>query len=200
MILLIHAHPDPKSYTSALAAAIGESLMNVDIDVSVTDLYRIPDPASGGSVKPFPPVLELEELRRKSSLDESVLEQMKLVEQASAYVVIHPDWWGGAPAVLKGWIDRVLRPETAYEVPEGFGQREAEGLLSGRRAVVVITGDGDHPGPLEEFWKERVWAYCGVEAAIHYLPGIRQSSKLTRDRFTSDMVETVPRYLSNRDN
>ncbi|MCK5248318.1 MAG: NAD(P)H-dependent oxidoreductase [Spirochaetaceae bacterium] len=178
MILIIHAHPEPDSFTAALAAAVGEALDSAGKQATVVDLYRIPGQ--------FPPVLDAEELRRKTSLDAAVLRQMKIVEDAEGYVVIHPDWWGGPPAILKGWIDRVLRPETAYELPEGFGHRNPHGLLEGRQALVIVTGDNDSPGPLEDFWVHRVWGFCGVEAGFLYMPGTGQSSLMERNAFKTE--------------
>jgi len=39
--------------------------------------------------------------------------------EASGIVIVHPNWWGQPPAILKGWVDRVLRPGVAYEFTEG---------------------------------------------------------------------------------
>ena len=70
------------------------------------------------------------------------------------------------PAILKGWLDRVLRQGVAYQ----FGPGGVEPLLAGRRAVVLTTSNtprddelrlfGD---PLENLWKACVFHFCGVE-------------------------------------
>ena len=177
MILIIHAHPDPESFTLSIAGEIARSLETADKATRTVDLYRLPTP--------FPPILEADELHRKTSLNSVVQTQMNLVEKADGYIVVHPDWWGGPPAVLKGWLDRVLRPGTAYEVPQGYGHRKAEGLLNGRRALVVCTGDADNAGPLEEFWIQRVWAFCGVEARLSYFPRLRESNLAMRRAFVA---------------
>ncbi len=174
MIIVVHAHPDPESYTSYIATAVADHLRSTGIDAIETDLYRCDKGA------PFPPVLNKEELERKTSLEPTVQRQMSLIEEATGYVVVHPDWWGGPPAVMKGWIDRVLRPGTAYERPEGFDRSEPEGLLNGRRALIIVPGDGDAPGPLEDFWVNRVWGFCGVTARLFYLPRIGESSRQER--------------------
>lgn len=183
MVLLIHAHPEPDSFTSAIAAAVTEILENAGSTVLNIDLYRIPGDSGSEETVTFPPVLETDELRRKTSFEGLIQAQMKNLENAEAYVVVHPDWWGGPPAVMKGWIDRVFRPGTAYEIPEGFGYKHPEGLLKGRKALVIVTGDGDKPGPLKEFWVDRVWGYCGVESSFHYLPNFRESTDKIRREF-----------------
>lgn len=197
MVLLIHAHPEPDSFTSAIAAALTESLQGGGYTVQNIDLYRLPANIGPGQTETFPPLLEAEELRRKTSFDPMVQLQMKLLENADAYVVVHPDWWGGPPAVLKGWIDRVFRPGTAYELPEGFGHKEPEGLLRGRKAMVIVTGDGDSPGPLEEFWVDRIWSYCGVTASFQYFPNLRDSTETMRKEFINQILVELSKLIKS---
>ena len=183
MILIVLAHPDPDSLSAAVAGAAEKTLSALGVETTTVDLYRV----DGG--RPFPALLETDELRRKTSLHPVVQRQMSLVERADGFVVAHPDWWGGPPAVLKGWLDRVLRPGTAYEIPEGFGHRNAVGLLAGRRALVAASGDAESPGPLEEFWTERVWGFCGVRCELIYLPRSRETPKPGRDAFVNKVAD-----------
>ena len=182
MVLVLHAHPDSGSLTASIATEAARTLEGAGIPVRSVDLYRLED-------GPFPPLADTEELRRKTSLDPVVQKQMALVEEADGYLIVHPDWWGGPPAILKGWLDRVLRPGNAYEFPESFDVREPAGLLDGRRAMVVVLGDSENPGPLEEFWIRRVWNFCGAECRFRYLPGVTDSSRLVRERFIRETLE-----------
>ena len=91
------------------------------------------------------------------------------MSEADGYVIVHPNWWGQPPAVLKGWIDRVLRQGVAYE----FGPEGVVAKLAGRRAVVFTTSNtpreeelrrfGD---PLENLWQTCIFAFCGVETFV----------------------------------
>lgn len=191
MVLLIHAHPEAGSFTSVIAAAAAGYLEQAGAEVRKSNLYSLTDSSGSGNRVMFPAVLNAEELRRKTSLDEIVQAQMALVEEAEAYIIVHPDWWGGPPAILKGWIDRVFRPGTAYEIPEGYGHRDPEGLLAGKKALVIITGDGMSPGPLKDFWIDRVWGYCGVKASVQYFPDIRSSSEKRRREFLGQLEKPV---------
>jgi putative NADPH-quinone reductase len=89
---------------------------------------------------------------------------------AEGIVIIHPNWWGMPPAVLKGWIDRVVRPEVAYRFEDGdCGEGIPAGLLKAKTAVVFNTSNtpekrerevfGD---PLEGLWKTCIFDLCGV--------------------------------------
>ena len=191
MILLVWAHPDLDSLTASVVSALGKKLKETGLEVRIVDLYRFQNGTH------FPGVLDETELRRKTSLDPAVQTQMRLVEEASGYAVVHPDWWGGPPAVLKGWIDRVFRPGTGYEVPEGFGFRSAGGLLTGRRAAVLICGDAAAPGPLKEFWIDRVWGFCGVDGKLSYISGVRDANRLEREIFIREETDAASAFLSS---
>ena len=85
---------------------------------------------------------------------------------ATALVVVHPNWWGKPPAILAGWIDRVLIPGVAYELPEGAGLPIPK--LAVRSLLVVNTSDtpsdrenaafGD---PLQSIWQRCLPPYLG---------------------------------------
>jgi putative NADPH-quinone reductase len=90
--------------------------------------------------------------------------------EADGVVIVHPNWWGMPPAILKGWVDRVVRPGVAYEFEEGdSGEGVPIGLLKARAAVVFTTSNtpdsreqevfGD---PLENLWKTCIFDLCGV--------------------------------------
>jgi NAD(P)H dehydrogenase (quinone) len=106
----------------------------------------------------------------------NVLVEQHCSELASAdlILVFHPNWWGQPPAILKGWIDRVFRLNTAYAYPPGVGfEGVPVGLLRARLAIVVNTSNtsaerealafGD---PLETLWKNCVFGLCGVSSVI----------------------------------
>lgn len=73
---------------------------------------------------------------------DDVLEEQRKLAAAELLVLQFPLWWYGPPAILKGWIDRVLTNGFAYGDmdPElGVPRRYGDGGLSGRRALVVVT-------------------------------------------------------------
>ena len=85
-------------------------------------------------------------------------------------MIVHPNWWGQPPAILKGWLDRVIRPGVAYEFLEGdAGEGVPKGLLKAKTALVYNTSNtksereknvfGD---PLETIWKNCIFGLCGI--------------------------------------
>ena len=65
------------------------------------------------------------------------------LEQASVLAVVHPNWWGKPPAMVAGWMDRVLVPDVAYELTEG---RRGAHAASDLAVLVVKTADRPRPG------------------------------------------------------
>jgi NAD(P)H dehydrogenase (quinone) len=159
-ISVILAHPDKASLNHAIAqTAVGQLKMNGH-EVSFHDLYA----------ENFGPLLFSEEIPKDAVLPEVVRNHCTEIQQAEGIVVIHPNWWGQPPAILKGWIDRVIRPGIAYEFLEGdSGEGIPKGLLSVKSAVVFNTSNtmqereqqtfGD---PLETIWRNCIFGLCGV--------------------------------------
>ncbi len=131
--LVIVAQPKRPSFNSAIAEEIARGLKVQGYDrTELIDLY-----ADG-----FDPVMPSEELPRKFSFDERTLDYQEKMMRAARVVFVYPDWWGGPPAILKGFLDRVFRPGIAYGFREAdFRDADAPGLLGEKRFDVFITTD-----------------------------------------------------------
>jgi len=168
--LVVLCHPNTSGFNQAVAEAAVKALSST-YEVALVDLYR-----SG-----FDPVLPYNEIPRKFSFDPKTLELMELVKKSQFFVFVHPDWWGGPPALLKGFIDRVFRPGVAYEF-DGyeFLNNQKRALLEGRKAAVFTTTDYPEPEgtyPPQEIWRTNVLAYCGItNPGLHTFFGTYQSS------------------------
>ena len=159
-VTVILAHPDPESFNHAIAAAAVDALSAVGHDVRLHDLY-----AEG-----FDPIMSASEIPQEAALPGAIATHCEEIAAADGIVVVHPNWWGQPPAILKGWIDRVLRPGVAYRFNEGDGgEGVPEGLLKARTALVLNTSNtagereqavfGD---PLQRIWVDCVFGLCGV--------------------------------------
>lgn len=179
-ILIVVAHPEPSSFSHALAAAMGGALVEAGHRVTISDLAAEGFRADAGrhdmrgTASPDRFHLQAEQAhaaRNHSYTGEIAREQARLAE-ADNLILQFPLWWGGAPALMKGWIDRVLSYGFAYV----DGRRFGTGLFRGRRAMVsVATGgtperfssDGDYGpiGPLLMPIRRLALEYMGFEVS-----------------------------------
>jgi putative NADPH-quinone reductase len=157
---VILAHPAPGSFNHAIADTTVQALRAAGHRVAFHDLYQ----------EQFPPLLSAAEVREDAELDPAVARHCAEIATADGIIIVHPNWWGMPPAILKGWIDRVLRPEIAYRfVANDKGEGVPLGLLKARAAIVFNTANtpderereafGD---PLDALWKKCVFDLCGV--------------------------------------
>ncbi len=160
-ISIILAHPKPGSLNHAIADAAADVLRGNGHQVIMHDLCQ----------EQFPPVYSAAELQPSAKLDPPIARHCAEIAEADGIIIVHPNWWGMPPAILKGWIDRVLRPEVAYRFVAGDnGEGVPVGLLKAKAAIVFNTANtpddrereifGD---PLERLWKKCVLDLCGVK-------------------------------------
>jgi len=170
IVSIILGHPDPKSFNHAIAAAARQTLLNLGCEVRLHDLC-----AEG-----FDPLLPAAEIARGAVLPPLVERHCREIREADGLVLVHPNWWGMPPAVMKGWIDRVLRPGVAYEFSPGDGGEGVPvGLLKPMTALVFNTSNtpmereravfGD---PLERTWRDCVLNFCGVRKVQRRMFGV----------------------------
>jgi NAD(P)H dehydrogenase (quinone) len=167
---VILAHPDSGSFNHALAAAAVEALKANGHEVAFHDLYR----------ERFPAILPAREIPRDVELPRIVRRHCAEIAAAEGIVIVHPNWWGQPPAILKGWVDRVLRPGVAYTFAEGDqGDGELIGLLKARAVLVLNTSNTPteretslYGDPLESLWKNNMFVSCGVKEFYRRMFGV----------------------------
>ena len=160
-ISVILAHPDPQSFNHAIAKTAVEVLKANGHKVFFHDLYR----------EKFDPLLPVKEIAEDARLPAKTKKHCEEIAAADGIIIIHPNWWGQPPAILKGWVDRVIRSGVAYEFLEGdSGEGVPQGLLKAKAALVYNTSNtktkrerkvfGD---PLQTIWKNCIFGLCGVK-------------------------------------
>ena len=191
-ISVILAHPNKKSFNHAIAEAALEALKQNGHEVCFHDLYE----------ENFDPILSAEEIPKDAPLPQDIAKHCAEIAAADGIVIIHPNWWGQPPAILKGWIDRVIRPGVAYEfLEEDSGEGVPNGLLKAKSAIVFNTSNtsierelkvfGD---PLETIWKNCIFGLCGVNGFHRRMFGIMvTSSDKQRNRWLQEVKEVVNR-------
>ena len=90
----------------------------------------------------FDPLLPAREFPKGAVLSPELERHCREIAEADGIIIVHPNWWGQPPAILKGWIDRVIRPGVAYEFLEGDqGEGVPVGLLKAKAALVFNTSN-----------------------------------------------------------
>jgi NAD(P)H dehydrogenase (quinone) len=145
-VLIVYAHPEPQSFTHALKERAVKALQNAGHHVEVSDLYSDQfNPVAGRhdfklQEDPSNFHYQSEQLyasKHASFSDDIAREQEKLLN-LDLLIIIFPLWWGGMPAILKGWFDRVL----AYGVAYSDGQRFSKGYFQKRKGIIALTTGG----------------------------------------------------------
>ena len=160
-ISIILAHPNRNSFNHAIAACINEEIVIQGHEGHFHDLYS----------ERFNPVTPSEEIPSNIKIPKGVEPYCDEISQCDGIVIIHPNWWGQPPAVLKGWIDRVLRPGVAYRFRgDDPGAGIPEGLLRARTALIFNTTNTPEQrekavfhDPLETLWRNCICGLCGVQ-------------------------------------
>jgi NAD(P)H dehydrogenase (quinone) len=160
-VLLVFAHPEPRSLNAALRDVAVVELCAQGHDVRVSDLYA-DGWKSAVDHADFPALVLDERLRvaaasggafAAGALTADVKAEQDNLLWADMLILQFPLWWYTMPAILKGWVDRVYAYGFAYGVGEHsdrhWGDRFGEGTLAGKRAMLIVTTGGweEHYSP-----------------------------------------------------
>ena len=158
-ILIVLAHPIPTSFNHRLAAAVVEGLESAGHEVKLADLCAegfqpamIEADFAQFRGEPMPPAIQAEQAR---------------VEWSDAMVFVFPVWWWSMPAILKGWIDRVMAYGFAWDDPSD----PDSGGLRNRKALVLPTAGASaeafakrgYDAALHTQLNVGTWDYCGMK-------------------------------------
>ncbi len=193
-VLVILGHPTAGSFNHAIAETVAAKLRENSHEVIYHDLHA----------EKFDPILLGKEIPKDAELDPIIKKHCKEISEADGIIVIHPNWWGQPPAILKGYIDRVIRAGVAYEFIDGDdGEGVPVGLLKAKTAIVFNTSNtsgkreievfGD---PLELIWKNCIFDLCGVDNFYRKMYRVIVTSiKKEREKWLEDVKETVDKYF-----
>ncbi|MDY0835929.1 NAD(P)H-dependent oxidoreductase [Pseudomonas sp. SED1] len=177
-VLIVHAHPEPQSFTAALRDQAIATLQAQGHEVQVSDLYAMHwNPVASASdftsrENPDYLVYALEQRLgvKSQSIAADIRQELDKLLWADLLILNFPIFWFSAPAMLKGWIDRVLVSGVCYGGKRFYDQ----GGLAGKKALVTVTlggrehmfGEGAIHGPLEDMLRpilRGTLAYVGFE-------------------------------------
>jgi NAD(P)H dehydrogenase (quinone) len=178
--IIILAHPNSSSFSASICQHLAELSSNLGNDVIVRDLYQLK----------FNPVLSADDLKALHSgkLPRDIAEEQKWVASADLISLIFPLWWTGYPAILKGWIDRVLLNGFAFKHSAKNG---IEPLLTGKKIQIITTmgasvDEYEQNGLMEAMamtMGDNVWSFCGCDDAgmivFGEVPGMGDKERMT---------------------
>lgn len=195
-ILIVHAHPEPKSFTAAMKDTAIEVLRADGHDVRLSDLYAKGfDPVAKAADFPARQnpdylvyALEQRHAWESGTLPEDIRAELEMVLWADLLILNFPLFWFSVPAILKGWIDRVLLSGVTY----GGRRFYDHGGLVGKRGLLALTlGARPHMfgpraihGPLEDMLRPLLRGtlyYVGMEVlppfAAYHVPYIGHADR-----------------------
>jgi len=193
-ILIILAHPDEHSFNHAIAETCKNKLVANGHSVVFHDLHK----------EKFNPILEAIEIPKLGKIDITIKKHCDELINSDGIIIVHPNWWGQPPAIMKGWIDRVIRPGIAYKFEDGDnGEGLPIGLLKAKVALVFNTSNTSKEreinifkDPLEAIWKNCIFDLCGVKQFDRRMFRIIVSSDLhQRQLWLKEVEMMIDRYL-----
>lgn len=130
--LVVYCHPRRESFTAAVRDVVLEKLNAAGAEVRLRDLYS----------EGFNPILSAHELEIYEDCDknqEPVAAYCDDLQWCDTLIFVYPTWWYGLPAMLKGWLDRVLVPGVAFLMPDEVNSDIRPGLRHIKRLGVFTT-------------------------------------------------------------
>jgi len=177
-ILVIQAHPDPESFNAALAKAYIQGAENAGAEVKLLVISELK----------FDPVLRYG-YRKRTELEPDLVLAWEWICWADHLVWVHPVWWGGLPALSKGFIDRLFLPGMAFSYKENSNFQIK--LLRGKTANILTTLD--QPGwyywlmygrPSVNMLKRSTLQFCGINPVqVNYFGIVRNSNAAQRKKW-----------------
>ena len=196
-VSIILAHPQKKSFNHAIAAVACETLRKNGHKAVLHDLYK----------EKFSPLCTAGELRPDAKLNPVIAGHCREVAEVDGIIVVHPNWWGQPPAILKGWVDRVLRQNIAYKFGvNDKGEGVPIGLLKASAALIFNTANTPYAreveafgDPLENLWKKCVFEFCGVKNIHRALYTVVITSTCEQRKvWLADVGDIVDQYFPAR--
>lgn len=183
-IAIINGHPNKNSFNFGIAEAYkaGAAESGAEVrEIIIRDLNFNPNLQFG--------------YQKRMELEPDLLKAWEIIQWADHMVWVHPVWWGGLPALMKGFIDRLFLPGMAYQFRKNSVWWDK--LLKGKTAHILTTLD--QPGwyyrlffgrPSVNQLRKSILEYCGVKPVkVTYIGIIRNSKDEQRAQWLRKVKE-----------
>ena len=181
-ILIINCNPVEGSFSDAIAESYKKGASGAEIkSLIIRDLSFNPNLTNG--------------FHKRTDLEPDLLEAWEKIKWCDHMVWIHPVWWGGLPAVTKGFIDRLFLPGLAFQYHEKGPWLDK--LLKGKSARIITTMDQ----PSWFYWlvnnepsinqlKKTVLNFCGVSPVkVTAFGPVKNSSDKQREKWLNKVED-----------
>jgi NAD(P)H dehydrogenase (quinone) len=193
--LIVLAHPREASFTRHVCDTYTEAVQSLGHAVVLRDLYAMR----------FNPVAAAEEAYTRPSAEPAADVRIEMDHLIAADVVtfISPVWWIAPPAIMKGWLDRVLRGGGfAY----GYSPQGPRGALVGKRGLVFTSSgsterefvDSRKLDAIRVMWGVGTVEFCGIKLLehLHFGPvGSRSTAEMV-DGYLHLVKDSVHRHFA----
>jgi NAD(P)H dehydrogenase (quinone) len=179
-MLIIYAHPSHRGHNAYMLETLENQLCIENRFYNVIDLYK----------DDFDPNLSKKELYTQGGKNTSpqIKDYQEQLLKHDEIVLFFPCWWGGVPAILKGFFDRVLTPGFAYK----FEDSKLLGLLNNKKAHIVMTTGS----PENDFYSTVTTVMsanlkiCGIKSQVHTIYNCRKLNDEKKIEL-EDIVNTI---------
>lgn len=177
-ILIINGHPNSDSFNFAIAEQYQKGAIASGANVETIAIAFLK----------FNPNLQFG-YQKRIELEPDLLDSWEKIQRADHLVWVHPVWWGGLPAITKGFIDRLFLPGMAFEYRENSVWWDK--LLKGKTAHIITTLD--QPGwyyrliyarPSVNQLKKCTLEFCGVKPVkVSYIGIVKTADETQREKW-----------------
>ncbi len=177
-ILIINGHPNKNSFNAGIAAAYKKGAEKVGATVQEIVIAELN----------FNPNLQFG-YQQRMELEPDLVKAWEKIQWAEHIVWVHPVWWGGLPAITKGFIDRLFLPGMAYQYRENSLWWDK--LLKGKTAHIITTLDQPSwyyklffGNPSVNQLKKSILEFCGIKPVkVTYVGIIKTANSDLRNKW-----------------
>lgn len=181
-IALINGHPNNESFNFALAEAYKKGAESSGAEIKEIIIRNLD----------FNPNLEFG-YQKRMDLEPDLIKAWEIIQWADHLVWVHPVWWGGLPAITKGFIDRLFLPGLAFKYRENSVWWDK--FLTGKTAHIITTLDQPswyyrifYRRPSINQLKKSTLEFCGVKPVkVTYVGIIKNSNEEQRKKWIDKM-------------
>lgn len=210
-VLIVNAHPEPRSLTSSLKDLAVTFLERAGHEVKVSDLHAMGWRATveasdfgSSAASPLSVINDSGAAYEGGTLAPEIAAEQEKLDWADTVILNFPLWWFSFPAIMKGWVDRVFTFKYAYGRGGGNSTRYGAGVFQGKRAMLsILVGGGEKDYSERGINGELMDLLFPIHHGTLYFPGfdvlppfvVHDTVRMTDERFAEIAADWEKRLL-----